>query len=477
MGKTAGSLSTVIVPRKPVNPTRESRWRKGPCRGMEPLVGNTEDTLGSVSVYTKQQRIAQLAERMPQAVLTTLSYHVDMDWLREAYRRTRKDGAAGVDEVTAAEYERDLETNLGSLLERFKSGSYRAPAVRRVYIPKEAEGKAERPIGIPTLEDKVLQRAVVMLLTPIYEQDFLDCSYGFRPGRSGHQALDKLWRVVMGMGGRCWVLEVDIRSYFDTVSHEHVREFVGKRVRDGVINRTVGKWLKAGVMEDGQMHYPQRGTPQGGVISPLLANIYLHEVLDSWFERQVRPRRVGRAELIRFADDFVIVFAKREDAQRVWEHLPKRFGRYGLAIQEAKSRLLDFSRAGGEGQKPQVFDFLGFTHYWGKSRKGKPVVKRKTSGKKLRKAIKRMYLWCKENRHMSVAEQWAMLCLKLRGHYGYYGITGNIRSLRSFCLQAKRSWRKWLNRRSRGKHMPWDRFNRLLERYPLPEPRIVHRYS
>jgi len=414
---------------------------------------------------------------MPQAVLTTLSYHVDMDWLREAYRRTRKDGAAGVDEVTAAEYERDLETNLGSLLERFKSGSYRAPAVRRVYIPKEAEGKAERPIGIPTLEDKVLQRAVVMLLTPIYEQDFLDCSYGFRPGRSGHQALDKLWRAVMGMGGRCWVLEVDIRSYFDTVSHEHVRGFVGKRVQDGVINRMVGKWLKAGVMEDGQMHYPQQGTPQGGVISPLLANIYLHEVLDSWFERQVRPRLDGRAELIRFADDFVIVFEQRNDAQRVWEKLPKRFGRYGLAIQQAKSRLLDFSRAGGKGQKPQVFDFLGFTHYWGKSRKGKPVVKRKTSGKKLRKAIKRMYLWCKGNRHMSVAEQWAMLCLKLRGHYSYYGITGNIRSLKSFCLQAKRSWRKWLNRRSRGKHMPWDRFNRLLERYPLPEPRIVHRYS
>jgi RNA-directed DNA polymerase len=460
-----------------VNPTRESRPRKGPCRGMEPLMGNTEDTLGSLSVYTKQQRIAQLAERMPQAVLTTLSYHVDKDWLREAYRRTRKDGAAGVDEVTAAEYELDLETNLGSLLERFKSGSYRAPAVRRVYIPKEAKGKSERPIGIPTLEDKVLQRAVLMLLTPIYEQDFMECSYGFRPGRSGHQALDKLWRAVMGMGGQCWVLEVDIRSYFDTVSHEHVRGFVGKRVRDGVINRMVGKWLKAGVMEDGQMHYPQRGTPQGGVISPLLANIYLHEVLDSWFEHQVRPRLVGRAELIRFADDFVLVFAKREDAQRVWERLPKRFGRYGLAIQEAKSRLLDFSRIGGKGQKPQVFDFLGFTHYWGKSRKGKPVVKRKTSGKKLRKAIKRMYLWCKENRHTPVAEQWAMLCLKLRGHYGYYGITGNIRSLRGFYLQVKRSWRKWLNRRSRGKHMPWERFNRLLERYPLPEPRIVHRYS
>ncbi|MFO7688294.1 MAG: reverse transcriptase domain-containing protein, partial [Desulfobacterales bacterium] len=202
---------------------------------MEPLVGNTEDTLGSESVYTKQQRIAQLAKQMPQAVLTTLSHHVDMDWLREAYRRTRKDGAAGVDEVTAAEYEQDLERNLALLLERFKSGSYRAPAVRRVYIPKEAKGKPERPIGIPTLEDKVLQRAVVMLLTPVYEQDFLECSYGFRAERSAHQALDRLWRAVMEMGGRCWVLEADIKSYFDTVSHEQVREFVRKRVRDGVI--------------------------------------------------------------------------------------------------------------------------------------------------------------------------------------------------------------------------------------------------
>ena len=477
MGMAAGSLSTGIVLRTPANRTRESRSRKGPCRGMEPLVGNTGDTLGSVNVYTKQQRIAQLAEQMPQAVLTTLSYHVDMDWLREAYRRTRKDGASGVDEVTAAEYEQDLETNLASLLERFKSGRYRAPAVRRVYIPKEAKGKAERPIGIPTLEDKVLQRAVVMLLTPIYEQDFLDCSYGFRPGRSAHQALDKLWRAVMSMGARCWVLEVDIKSYFDTVSHKHVREFVGKRVRDGVIKRMVGKWLKAGIMEDGQLHYPRRGTPQGGVISPLLANIYLHEVLDSWYEHQVGPRLGGRSELIRFADDFVIVFENQSDAQRVWEKLPKRFERYGLAIQEAKSRLLAFSRPAGRGQKPEVFEFLGFTHYWGKSRKGNRVVKRKTSGKKLRKAIRRLYQWCKVNRHMPVAQQWLILCQKLRGHYGYYGITGNIRSLRGYCLQVKRSWRKWLNRRTRGKHMPWDRFNRLLERYPLPEPKIVHRYS
>ena len=460
------------------NPSRESQPRKGSCRGMEPLVGNTEGTLGSASVYTKQQRIAELAQRMPQAVLTTLSHHVDLSWLKEAYGRTRKDGAAGVDEVTAADYERDLESNLASLLERFKSGSYRAPAVRRVYIPKQAGGAPERPIGIPTLEDKILQRAVLMLLEPVYEQDFLDCSYGFRPKRSVHQALERLWHVVMGMGPRCWVLEVDLKSYFDTVSHAHVREFVGKRVRDGVVNRMVGKWLKAGIMEDGQLRYPETGTPQGGVISPLLSNIYLHEVLDLWFERQVKPRLGGKAELIRFADDFVIVFSSLDDAQRVQQVLPKRFERYGLAIHEAKSRLLDFSRPGRKvEQRPETFDFLGFRHYWGKSRKGNWVMKHKTAGQKLRRAIRGVYQWCRHHRHETVKDQWQTLCRKLQGHYGFYGITGNYRSLKGFYEQAKRSWRKWLNRRSREKVMPWDRFNRLLERYPLPAPRIVHRYA
>ena len=240
---------------------------------MEPLLGDMGDALKSGNVYTKQQRIAELAKLMVDASFTSLAYLIDLEWLREAYRRTRKDGAAGVDEVTAEEYERDLEGNLQSLLDRFKSGRYHAPPVKRVYIPKGDRGL--RPIGIPALEDKILQRAVVMVLTPLYEQDFLDCSYGFRPGRSAHEALEALWREIMRMGG-CWVLEVDIRSYFDTVKHEHLREFLKKRVRDGVVVRTIGKWLKAGVMEDGAIHYPREGTPQGGVISPLVSNIYLH---------------------------------------------------------------------------------------------------------------------------------------------------------------------------------------------------------
>jgi len=441
------------------------------------LLGNTEDAMESGKVYTKQQRIAQLAKQMPELSFTSLAYHIDLEWLQEAYRRTRKDGAAGVDEVTAEQYEADLDNNLRSLLERFKSGSYHAPPVKRVYIPKEAGGKPERPIGIPTLEDKVLQRAVVMLLSSVYEQDFLECSYGFREGRSAHQALEALWQAIMGMGGRCWVYEVDIKSYFCTIKHGYLREFYKQRVRDGVIVRMLGKWLKAGIMEDGAIHYPTEGTPQGGVVSPLLSNIYLHEVLDVWFEQQVSPRLRGKAKLVRFADDFVIVFSEQGDAQRVREVLPKRFEHYGLSIQEEKTRLGDFSRPGGKGRRPEGFDFLGFTHFWGKSRKGNWVVQRNTASKKLRQSVRRVHLWCKHNRHEPVKEQWRTLCRKVHGHYGYYGITFNGNGLKAFYEQVKRSWQKWLNRRSRDKHMPWERFNRLLERYPLPQPRIVHKFS
>jgi group II intron reverse transcriptase/maturase len=445
---------------------------------MGPELGHTEDALESTDVLTKQQRIAQLSAQMPTAGLTSLAHHIDKDWLYEAYRRTRKDGAAGVDDVTAAEYEQDLEGNLSSLLERFKSGSYFAPPVKRVYIAKEGSRGAKRAIGMPTLEDKVLQRAVVMLLSPIYEHDFLDCSYGFRPGRSVHQALEALWHAIMSMGGRCWVLEVDIKSYFDTVEHDHLRGFYGKRVRDGVVRRILGKWLKAGVTEDGATRYPDEGTPQGGVISPLLSNIYLHEVLDTWYAQQVRPRMRGRAKLVRFADDFVIVFNNANDARRVQQVLPKRFGRYGLSLHKEKTRLVDFRRpARKDRSKSGSFVFLGFTHYWGKSRKGNRVVKRKTAKAKLKLAIGRVHRWCKANRHLPVNEQQQHLSRKLHGHYGFYGITFNGRSLSSFYEQVKRSWRKWLSRRSREKPMPWDRFNRLLERYPLPRPRIVHQFS
>lgn len=433
----------------------------------------------SSTVSLKQQRIAELARQSPQMGFTSLAYHLDLDWLREAYRRTRKDGAVGVDGQTAADYEQDLEGNLQRLLDRAKSGTYRAPPVRRVHIPKAGSTIETRPIGIPTLEDKILQRAVVMLLEPIYETAFHDGSYGFRPKRSAHQALESLWKQTMDQGGG-WILEVDIRKFFDTLDHARLREFLQHRIRDGVLLRLIGKWLNAGVMEDGSVSYPAEGSPQGGVISPLLANVYLHYVLDTWFREDVQPRLTGRAFLIRYADDFVIGFDREDDAKRVMEVLPKRFGKYGLIIHPDKTRLVAFQQpaAGrsvseGDADAPGTFDFLGFTHYWARSRKGNWAVKRKTAKSRFSRAMRSIAQWCRFNRHRSIWEQQRTLCQKLRGHYAYYGITGNSSALSAFRTAVVRTWRTWLSRRNRERSMTWPVFNRLLEHYPLAPARAV----
>jgi group II intron reverse transcriptase/maturase len=430
------------------------------------------------SVSTRLQRIAQLAREDRERVLVSLAHHIDLEFLREAYRRTRKDGAPGIDGQTAAAYEANLEENLQSLLDRFKSGTYQAPPVRRVYIPKGSDPAKKRPIGVPTFEDKVLQRAVAMVLEAVYEQDFLACSYGFRPGRSAHQAVGDLRQILMGMGGG-WVLEADIEGYYENLDPRHLRVFLDQRVRDGVLRRSVDKWLKAGVVEEGTLSHPSTGTPQGGVISPLLSNIYLHKVLDEWFETTVQPRLQGQACLIRFADDFVMVFELESDARRVLEVLPKRFGRYGLRLHPDKTRLTRFERPRkgepGEAQQhedPRSFDFLGFTHYWEKSRRGNWMVKRKTASDRITRFLRRVNLWCRGNRHGPLAWQHAQLLSKLRGHYGYYGITGNSKCLSSVHHRVKRIWRKWLSRRSRTSNLTWQRFNLLLERYSLPNPRI-----
>ncbi len=406
------------------------------------------ETSGSITVSTKLERIAKLAREMPQAALTTLAHHIDIDWLREAYRRTRKNGATGVDRQTAEEYAGNLEVNLRSLLERAQSGSYVAPPVRRIHIPK-GDGSQTRPIGIPTFEDKVLQRAVAMVLEAIYEQSFLDCSYGFRPGRSAHQALRLVQSQTVKMAGR-WVLEIDIRKFFDTLDHGQLRDIVRKRVRDGVLLRLISKWLNAGVMENGAIEYPEAGTPQGGVISPLLANIYLHEVLDDWFVRQVAPRLVGRAVLVRYADDVVIIFGNEQDARRVFDVLPKRFAKYGLTLHPEKTRLVDFRRPdrralpspdnGDVRSRPGTFDLLGFTHYWAKSRKGYWVVKQKTAADRLRRALKRIADWCRRYRHEPVRDQWTALKRKLLGHFRYFGITGNYPALHNFSVRVIGAW-------------------------------------
>jgi RNA-directed DNA polymerase len=434
-----------------------------------------QETSGSESVSTKLERIAKLAKEMPDAALTTLAHHIDMGWMREAHRRTRKDGAAGVDGGTSEAYAAQLEDNLRSLLEQAKSGTYRAPPVRRVHIPK-GDGKQTRPIGIPTFEDKVLQRAVQMALEAVYEQAFLDCSYGFRPGKSAHHMLaDFQSRAVRMAGG--WVLEVDITKFFDTLDHKHLRDILQRRVRDGVLLRLIGKWLNAGVLEDGVLHYPDEGTPQGGVISPLLANIYLHEVLDAWFERDVKPRLKGPSFLFRYADDFVILFSQEEDARRVLEVLPKRFGKYGLTLHPEKTRLVEFRRPGhrpwgGDGGEPGSFDLLGFNHHWARSRANKWVVKQTTSKSRFSRAMKTVAEWCRRNRHRPLREQWQHLQWKVRGHYGYYGIHGNFRALANFLYEVRRWWHKWLNRRSQRRNMNWTRMLSLLERFPLPQPRV-----
>jgi RNA-directed DNA polymerase len=435
----------------------------------------------SRSVSTKQERIAALAKQSPEMVFTSLAYLMDIDWLKEAYRRTRKNGAAGVDGVTAEQYEQDLEGNLQSLLDRAKSGSYKAPPVRRVHIPKGSSSTETRPLGIPTLEDKILQRAVVMLLEPIYEQDFLDCSYGFRPGRSAHQALQSFRDQTMNCRTPgVWVLEVDIRKFFDNLDHRYLRQFLQLRVRDGVLRRLIDKWLKAGVMEDGNVSYSDSGSPQGGVISPLISNVFLHYVLDQWFEQEVIPRLRGRAYLIRYADDFAIGFSDYRDAQRVMEVIPKRFDKYGLTVHPTKTKLVRFfppssrkDRNQPPDDRPGTFNLLGFTHYWGRSRKGYWVVQRKTAADRFSRAVGNIDHWCRDNRHLSIDEQHQKLNEKLRGHYAYYGVTGNSGSLTRFRQEVEARWRKWLNRRNRIRSMIWEKFCAILRRYPLAPVRTV----
>ena len=434
--------------------------------------------LGPISVSTKQQRIAELARQMPEKAMTSLSHHMDLEWMIEAYRRTRKDGAVGIDGQTGQDYALDLEANLHSLLDRAKSGDlYKAPMVRRVHIPK-ADGTT-RPLGITTFEDKVLQRAVIMAMEPIYEHDFMDCSYGFRPERSAHHAIEAIRSRLLKMGGG-FVLDVDIRRYFDSLNHTHLRDFLAKRMRDGVITRLIGKWLSAGVMDAGCIFHPETGTPQGGVASPLLANIYLHEVLDVWFEKEVKPRLRGLGFLVRYADDFVMGFTYEEDARKVLDVLPKRFGKYGLELHPDKTRMLDFRSpryriATKDKDGPGSFSFLGFTFYWAKSLKGNWVVKQKTSKKSFTKALQSIREWCRSNRHLPLKEQQQTLTQKLKGHYAYFGLPGNSSCLGGFCHEVKEEWWKWLKRRSQAGYMSWLDFCRLLDRYPLPRPVMRHR--
>jgi group II intron reverse transcriptase/maturase len=333
---------------------------------------------------------------------------------------------------------------------------------------------------VPTFEDKVAQRAISMVLETIYEQDFYPCSYGFRPGRSAHQALQALRTGFMTQGLR-WVLDVDIRKYFDSIPHKQLREFLDRRVTDGVIRRMIDKWLKAGVMEEGQLRQSTEGSPQGGVISPLLSNIYLHYVLDEWFETEVRPRLKGRCTLVRYADDLVMAFEDFLSAKRVLAVLGKRLARYGLTLHPDKTRFIDFRFKRPNGMRHPAtggttFDFLGFTHVWVRSRQGKDVVRQSTAKSRFARAVASVSDWCRRNLHRPISEQHLHLGRMMKGHFAYYGITGNGRRLRWYAHQVERIWQKWLSRRGQQSSFTWARLREVLKRNPLPPAKIVHRY-
>jgi len=425
------------------------------------------------TMSTIEIQIAEKVKKCPEEAITNLHQYIDEKLLQESFESLNKQGASGVDKMSWSDYNKQRNERIAELLSSFKSGKYRAPNIRRVYIPK-GDGK-QRPLGLPTVEDKILQTAVTKVLRPIYEQIFHDTSYGFREGKSQHQAIEKLFEEV-SFKGKYYIIDADMKNYFGSINHQCLREFLDQRIKDGVIRKMIDKWLKAGILEDGNVTYPKEGTPQGGTISPLLSNIYLHYVLDEWFIKQIQPLLKAESFMIRFADDFLLGFSRKEDAERVMKVLAKRLGKYGLTLHPEKTKLIELRK--GEGEKPDTFDFLGFTHYMGKSRKGMKVLKRKTSSKKFRMSIKRLYEWLKENRHRKLKEIIKEVNQKLRGHYGYYGITFNGRKIEAYYYQTQRILHYWLNRRGGKAKWNWEKVKKLTEEWmPLIKPRIYHSYQ
>lgn len=445
-----------------------------------PVKGNTAARRGRSTVSTELDRIAALARKDRQMQFFSIAHLLTEEALMKAFARLRKDASAGVDGVTHEEYQKDAKGYIQKLHERMRGGRYRAQPLRRVYIPKET-GKL-RPLSIPSLEDKIAQKATVTLLSAIYEQDFLECSHGFRPGRSQHDALDAVGRLICRHSVN-YILEADIVGYFDAIVRKQLMEMVERRVQDGSILRLIQKWINVGVIDDGRLLITETGTGQGQITSPLLANIYLHYVLDQWFEDEVRPRLRGEAHEVRYADDFLLCFQYREDADKVMEVLKKRFAKFGLTLHPEKTRLMEFGRyaasnAAQSGEaKPATFDFLGFTHMCARSRRGKFTIHLRTMQKRLRRSLLAVTEWCEKHRHDPVEKQCAALNKKIGGHYEYYGRPTNYQSLWQFYRSVRRIWRKWLTRRTRGKKIPWPTFAKLEVRNPLQRPRITHKWA
>ena len=469
-----------IVPTKSVN--------KAACAAAEPMEGRggTEGNAESQSTVRTQSRaaVSQARARIRGAVnrnrkdkLTALAHHLSIDSLRVAFFGLKKRAAAGVDEVTWDRYADDLEGSLRDLHRRVHAGAYRAMPSRRTYIPK-ADGK-QRPLGIAAIEDKIVQAAVAIILTPIYEAEFLGFSYGFRPGRGQHDALDALAYGIKGRNIR-WILDADIRSFFDTISHKWLVRFIEHRIGDRRIVRLIQKWLKAGVLEEGRLIETEEGTPQGAVISPLLANIYLHYVYDLWAHAWRKRHATGDMIVVRYADDTIVGFQRRTDAERFLNDLKERLAEFALSLHPEKTRLIEFGRfvaeeriRRGEG-KPETFDFLGFTHICGLSRNRKRFqLKRKTKRKRKWATIRNIVEELRRIRHSPIDEQGRWLAAVLRGHYAYFAVPTNITAVRTLHHLITVRWFRSLRRRSQKHRLTWLRMNVLVEKY-LPFPRVLH---
>jgi group II intron reverse transcriptase/maturase len=389
--------------------------------------------------------------------------------LRESWRAIKKHAAYGVDEVSAQDYEQQLEENIRDLVERLKQKRYQAKLVKRHYLPK-GNGQV-RALGIPAVEDKLLQVAVSRLLEAIYEQDFLPCSYGYRPGVGAVDAVDKL-TVKLQFGYYHYVVEADIKGFFDNMDHEWLLRMLAERIEDRAFLGLIRKWLRAGILDTtGAVLHPVTGTPQGGVVSPVLSNVYLHYVLDLWFENVIKPQCQGEACLLRYADDYICAFESKAEAERFYAALGPRLEKFGLTLATEKSRIRPFSRHQPLGQGR--FEFLGFEFYWGRDRAGKAHLKRRTARAKLRVSLQRFTQWCRENRHRRLRELFKQLNGKLRGYYNYYGVHGNSRSLQQFFDGVQHILLKWLNRRSQRRSYNWQGFTALLEHFKVERPRLV----
>jgi group II intron reverse transcriptase/maturase len=452
--------------------TSQPEGRSRPEKGPDEAAWGRTQSRGTLPAGLA--RINAAARRSRRTRFTALLHHVDEAALRRAFQRQRRAASAGVDGMTVEAYEQDLERNLQDLCDRVRSGRYRPQPVRRTYIPKADGG--QRPLGVPALEDKIVQGAVAEVLSAVYEADFLGFSYGFRPHRSAHHALQALHTALMTRKV-LWVLDADIRSFFDSVNHEWLLRMVSHRIADSRILRLIGQWLRAGILEGGEWKAALEGTPQGAGISPLLANIFLHYVLDLWVH-DWRRRAQGCVSVVRYADDFVMGFEQEGDGQRMMADLRERLAKFGLTLHEGKTRLILFGKFAAERiarqglRRPATFDFLGFTHYGARSRDGRFVVKRKTQRKRMIRKLKELRIEARRRMHRPIAEQREWLSAVLRGHFAYYGLPSNMRALTGFAYEVRKLWHRALARRSQ-RGMTWDRFNRLLSVFPLPTPTIT----